>query len=215
MSGDLSASGAPFQDVEPFPYAVLDGQWDPEWLRAIAAEFPPADDPRWATYPDPKERGKRAGGPDLWGPETRRWFTEMFEPARVRDLEKFTGIGSLTPDTVGGGMHMTPEGGRLASHVDFNIHPHDLTLERRINVLVFLNEDWRPEWGGSLVLGEHRDVEVVPEFNRTVVFATSDISWHGHPDPVVGDHLRKSLACYFYAPRRAEASSSHSTIWHG
>lgn len=204
---------AEFRDAKPFPHAVIDFAWDPGRLVAIAAEFPPADDPRWLTYPDPKERGKRCGGPDMWGEATRAWFDEMQKPRMSRALSRMTGIGSLSADTLGGGMHMTSEGGRLASHVDFNVHPHDPARERRLNVLVFLNHEWRYEWGGSLILGESRDVEVLPVFNRTVIFETSDKSWHGHPDAIAGDHHRKSLACYFYAPRRASASNPHSTIW--
>ncbi|SEF34389.1 2OG-Fe(II) oxygenase superfamily protein [Amycolatopsis pretoriensis] len=204
---------ATFRTAEPFPHVVIDDLWDAARLRAIAAEFPPATDPRWVTYPDPKERGKRCGGPDMWGPETHRWFSDMRTPEMARELETLTGIQSLSADTLGGGMHMTSDGGRLASHVDFNIHPHDPTRERRVNVLVFLNPLWRNEWGGALVLGEHRDVEITPTFNRTVIFETSDRSWHGHPDPIAGEHHRKSLACYFYAPRRTEASNPHSTIW--
>jgi hypothetical protein len=200
-------------DPKPFPHAVVDGMWDADLLRVIADEFPDPADPRWVTYPDPKEFGKRAGGPVMWGPITQNLFDMVRSRWFVEQLEALTGVEPLTPDHVGGGMHMTTEGGRLASHVDFNIHPDHPDLERRINLLVFLNENWDPEWGGSLLLGEHREVEVVPEFNRTVVFATSDVSWHGHPDPIVGEHSRKSLACYYYAPRRAELGAEHSTVW--
>jgi hypothetical protein len=204
---------ATFQTARPFPHAVIDDLWEPARLRAIADEFPPAADPRWVTYPDPKEFGKRCGGPEMWGPETHRWFSDMRTPEAARHVEILTGIASLSADTLGGGMHMTSEGGRLASHVDFNIHPHDSTRERRVNLLVFLNPLWRDEWGGALVLGQDHDIAITPTFNRTVIFETSERSWHGHPDPVVGDHHRKSLACYYYAPRRAEAANPHSTIW--
>jgi hypothetical protein len=213
--GDLTSINVDadrFAGAAPFPHVVLDGLWHPAWLDAIAAEFPAPDDRRWVTYPDPKEWGKRAGGDACWGPETSAWFDHVRSPEVCAALAQATGIGPLTADTVGGGMHMTSEGGRLASHVDFNVHP-DLPLERRLNLMVFLNRDWRAEWGGTLFLGEHREVEVLPEFNRTVLFATSDASWHGHPEPILGDHLRKSLACYFYAPLRADISDAHSTVW--
>lgn len=202
-----------FQNAQPFPHIVVDNLFGPNRMRRAAAEFPPADDPRWLTYPDEKERGKRCGGPEMWGPEVQRWFEDAWSPEFVQYIEGITGISPLTPDHVGGGMHMTTEGGRLASHVDFNIHPDHPKLERRINVLLFLNEDWDPEWGGSLLLGENRDVEIVPDFGKVVIFATSDKSWHGHPDPIVGAHERKSLACYFYAPRRESTSTEHSTVW--
>jgi hypothetical protein len=203
-----------FRNARPFPHIVKDGLWDTGRLFEIAAEFPPPEDPRWTTYPDPKEYGKRCGGPDLWGPKTIGWFDEMFDPIKMAmHLEALTGISPLIPDIIGGGMHMTGEGGRLATHVDFNLHPSDPSFERRLNFLVFLNKDWDDANGGVLYLGKDHEVAVSPQFNRTVIFECSDHSWHGHPDAIVGWNLRKSLACYFYAPRRAETRTPHSTVW--
>lgn len=200
--------------TQPLPHVVIDGLWDDGLLQHVADEFPDPRDPRWITYPDPKEHGKRAGGPNCWGIATNTVISYA-RSAEVRELlEEATGIGPLTADTLGGGMHMTSEGGRLECHVDFNIHPEDPGLERRLNLLVFLNKDWHPSWGGTLYLGRQREVIVTPEFNRTVLFETSSESWHGHPDPVVGNHLRKSIAVYYYAPVRDTTRTAHTTIWH-
>jgi hypothetical protein len=207
-----AAGRAAFQNAAPFPHAVLDDLWDPELLRACAAEFPPGHDPRWTTYPDPKEYGKRAGDSRIWGPAAKQFFELARSAATCRTLEELTGIGPLTADDLGGGMHMTGEGGRLALHRDFNRHP-TLPLERRLNLLVFLNPEWEREWGGVLYLGAEREVEVLPLFGRTVVFACGPESWHGHPEPIVGEHWRRSLACYYYAPLREETTAPHTTIW--
>jgi hypothetical protein len=209
---DLAPLHEQFTTAGPFPHIVLDGLWPDDDLRAAAAEFPPGDDRRWITYPDPKEYGKRAGDSRMWGPATRAFFDVARSATTCQRLEDLTGIGPLTADDIGGGMHMTGEGGRLETHVDFNVHP-SLPLERRLNMLVFLNDEWREEWGGVLYLGQDREVEVLPLFNRTVIFACSDQSWHGHPDPVVGEHWRKSLACYYYAPLRTETGPAHTTVW--
>lgn len=199
--------------TDPFPFTVIDGAWDPAVLRSCLSEFPAADDRRWVTYNDPEERGKKAGGSNMWGPVTRGFFATVRSPEFAALLEQVTGISPLTGDDIGGGMHETGEGGRLEMHVDFNIHPADPGLERRLNMLVFLNDEWEHEWGGDLLLGADKSVVVRPLFNRTVLFECSDTSFHGHPDPVVGDHLRRSLACYFYAPTRSEAGAAHSTLW--
>lgn len=201
-----------FATAAPFPHLVLDGLWPEERLRAAAAEFPPGDDPRWTTYPDPREHGKRAGDARLWGPATRAVFKTARSPQTCAALESLTGIAPLAADDVGGGMHMTGEGGHLDLHIDFNLHPTQ-PLERRLNMLIFLNEEWDAAWGGVLCLGVDRDVEVLPVLGRTVIFACSDASWHGHPDPIVGDHWRKSLACYYYAPLRRETGPARTTEW--
>ena len=209
---DPSAARLGFQDAKPFPHAVFADLWDADQLRACAAEFPPGHDPRWMTYPDPKEYGKRAGDSRMWGPNTKAFFGTARSPETCRALEQLTGIGPLTADDLGGGMHMTGEGGRLAMHRDFNRHP-TLPLERRLNLLVFLNEQWEREWGGTLYLGAEQEVAVEPLFNRTVLFACGPESWHGHPEPIVGEHWRKSLAVYYYAPLREETAPGHTTIW--
>lgn len=203
-----------FQSATPFPHAVIDDLWPARQLRSCAAEFPAGDDPRWTTYPDPKEYGKRAGDSRMWGPATKAFFEQARSAETCRRLEELTGIGPLTADDLGGGMHMTGEGGRLALHRDFNRHP-TLPLERRLNLLVFLNPEWKREWGGTLYLGAGQEVAVEPLFNRTVVFACGPESWHGHPEPIVGDRWRRSLAVYFYAPLREETAPGHTTIWGG
>ena len=72
-------------------------------------------------------------------------------------------------------------------HVDFNID-RKLRLDRRLNLLVYLNFDWKEEWGGSLELWD-KEVKVkyksyLPIANRVVLFSTTDTSFHGHPDPL-------------------------------
>jgi hypothetical protein len=213
MLSDLfNITPAEFAGAKPFPHAVIDNAWPDDILRACAAEFPPGSDPRWATYPDPKEYGKRAGDSRMWGPATRAFFEAARSATTCKALEEATGIGPLTADDLGGGMHMTGEGGRLAMHRDFNRHP-TLPLERRLNLLVFLNEEWDSAWGGTLYLGQDEEIAVEPRFNRTVLFACGPESWHGHPDPIVGDHWRRSLAVYYYAPLREETAAPHSTVW--
>lgn len=202
-----------FREAAPFPHVVIDGLWDDDELRGIRGEFPDYNDPRWIGYNDPEEIGKKAGPEPMWGPLTHAWFQRARGFEFTDWLEDTVGIDPLTADTLGGGMHCTGEGGRLESHVDFSIHPQLPDLIRRINLLVFLNDEWDQEWGGTLHLGKDRDVAVLPVFNRTVIFETSSRSWHGHPEPIVGDHLRRSLALYFYAPRRLDDDLIGSTVW--
>ena len=196
-------------ETDPFPHAVIDGLWDDADLQAAASEFPPGTDPRWITYGGEEERGKMCGAENMQGPAVRRMLARMKNATPL--LEELTGIRSLVADTLGGGMHMTGEGGRLAVHRDFNVHP-STGLERRLNLLVFLNPQWDKSWGGVLYLGEHREIEILPLSNRTAIFECGPASWHGHPEPITGGHWRKSLACYFYAPPRGPIRPD-STVW--
>lgn len=197
---------------EPFGHAVVDGHWDNDRLRAVAAEFPDPADTRWVTYAGELERGKRAGGEAMWGPTIAAFIDQLRSHETCQWLERLSGIANLTPDTLGGGMHLTTEGGRLGMHADFNRHPDLPHLVRRLNVLVFANPEWDHAWGGTLYLGEQREIAVEPTWNRTVVFATSARSYHGHPDPIVGEHQRRSIAVYYYAPDQGEEINT-TTVW--
>jgi hypothetical protein len=201
-----------FRNADPFPHIVVDNFWSDDDLKLAAAEFPEPADPRWKTYRDPKEWGKRCmDEPHTWPRSVAQLMAHLQSPVMCEALEDLTGLRGLTADGLGGGMHMTGEGGRLDMHVDFNVHPDGKRL-RRLNVLVFLNEEWNWEWGGTLFLGEKTDKGILPLFNKMVIFECSDKSWHGHPGPIVGNRWRKSLACYYYVPMDSEVEA-HTTTW--
>jgi hypothetical protein len=195
---------------DPFPHAVIDGWFDADLLTLVADEFPDEADPRWRRFANSLE-GKYEGGPTMWGPNTRDYFDVL--ASRTQDLGAMFGIADLTMETIGGGYHLIPPGGRLEIHTDFNRSPKT-NLYRRLNVLTYLNHEW-DEPGGLLVLrGTAGDIEVAPEFGRTVMFETSDFSWHGHPVPA--QRWRKSVAAYFFSPDPAFGyRADHSTVFWG
>ena len=93
-------------------------------------------------------------------------------------------------------------------HVDGNYH--DATgLNRRMNALLYLNPNWRPDWGGEFGIydgtGEKCIKKVEPLFNRLVLFDTHDKSWHGLPDPVnfPDNDPRRSIILYYYTKAKA------------
>jgi len=118
-------------------------------------------------------------------------------------------------------MHKISRGGKLGVHADFNVNFVN-NLHRRINVLIYLNEDWNPEWNGHLELWD-KDlskccVKVEPIFNRAVVFNITDDAFHGHPEPLQCPETvsRYSLALYYYTEDRPEEEKSdpHAVIWY-
>jgi hypothetical protein len=123
------------------------------------------------------------------------------------------------PELVGGGIHQTGSRGHLDVHVDFNFIP-ERELHRRLNILVYFNKDWKPEYGGNIELWD-KDVKTCihsfsPVFNRCVVFETNDISFHGVTAvKCPPGQARKSFAAYYYT-KEAPAhwtGHAHNTIF--
>lgn len=196
---------------EPFPHVVIDGWWDEERLTQVVAEIPSPEHSGWRRFGNAQE-AKFEGPPAMWGPAT----VDMVEAMRARtpELEAAFGIPGLHMETIGGGYHLIPPGGYLAVHTDFNRSPRT-QLYRRLNMLVYLNDEWTDDDGGQLELwdAERPVASIAPEFNRTVVFETSDRSWHGHPRPT--RRWRASVAAYFFTPTAPEGyRAEQSTVWH-
>ncbi len=142
-------------------------------------------------------------------PKTRAFIEELNSASFVSTLEDLTGIRDLIPDPYleGGGIHQIGAGGFLKVHTDFNWH-RKLQLHRRVNLLIYLNEEWESEWKGNLELWDEEmrqcHVSVPPLFNHIVIFTTTDRSYHGHPDPLECPPgiMRKSIAMYYYSKER-------------
>lgn len=195
-----------------FPAWTVDGLFDNDTLHAVVGEFPAGIDPRWQTFHGDHEQRKQQGGPACWGPVTTAVLLHLLSPQTVQWVQNLTGIEHLAADVVGGGMHQSGPGAHLDMHVDFDRHPAT-GWRRAVNLLVYLNQGWREEWGGLLHLGETEKVRIAPEFGRTVVFRCSDHSWHGHPTPIADGHVRRSLAVYFYDQDDTPCGPGHSTVW--
>jgi hypothetical protein len=199
-------------EAYPFRHFVKDDFWDPALLRGVVSEFPERNDKRWKTYFNDME-GKLEGGSAMWGSHTNALLAEMEALAPV--LSTLFDIPKLKMETVGGGYHNIPPGGKLGVHADFNRSPSS-RLYRRLNMLVYLNEDWTEKDGGFLELWDSNECvkRVLPTFNRMVVFETSSTSFHGHPVPLPGPRSRKSIAAYFFSPQKPENYvEDHSTVW--
>ena len=212
---DLDATAEKFQPVytgnPPFPNIYFDDFFDPEYLREILAEFPDLARKQDNIYYNNPNENKHAGkGEDDMGPKTRALVHYLNSKPFLEFLQALTGIEeTLIPDPYleGGGFHEIKPGGFLKLHVDFHKH-RKMNLDRRLNLLIYLNEDWEESYGGHFELWE-RDmsrctVKILPGFNRMALFSTTGDSWHGHPDPLScpEGRSRKSLALYYYTNGR-------------
>ncbi len=181
-------------------------------VREAAREVPAPESEAWAHYVHINER--KLGSSNRKNSRASRGGSSsmaLSAPPFLDFLSELTGIPQLQADETleGGGMHQIRRGGFLNIHADFTVHPKRRNLRRRVNVLLYLNEDWLESYGGNLELWEkdmskcaHR---IQPLLNRAVIFNTDEDACHGHPDKLTcpEDRTRKSIALYYFTEARA------------
>jgi hypothetical protein len=198
-----------FDKASPFRHVVIENFLDPEVAKAVEAGFEVA-------LAHKNHGAPKAHKDVLLKTGTPKW--DLMTPAQVDALkavnsdrftsylEELTGVQPVHADNDlnGGGLHSSKRGGYLNVHTDFNFHPKT-GLHRRLNLIVYMNQEWREEWGGALEFWNDTVTicksKFFPKFNRAVLFETSEISFHGHPIPMTSpdDVTRKSIALYYYS----------------
>ena len=193
----------------PFYHQIIDNFFNQEQAKLISKEFPDYNSDIWYCYNNPLENKKTCNNWYHFGPETYKTLIMLNSKEFIKQLQKITGISKLYPDIGlhGGGLHIHGIGGKLNVHLDYSIHPK-LKLQRKLNLIIYLEEDWNPKWGGNLELWSHNKEKNKPDkrfvtidnvFNRAVLFDTTQNSWHGFPEPLTCPEgkYRKSLAVYY------------------
>ncbi|TNE62592.1 MAG: 2OG-Fe(II) oxygenase [Bacteroidetes bacterium] len=204
-------NAATYQSAHPYPHGQFDNFLEASAARRAMEAFPKVKDDGWIHYVHVNEKKHGLNKMDLIPADIQQVIQELNSDAFVQILSRLTGIEGLKadPSLEGGGLHQTQRGGFLNIHADFTVHPHKRNWRRRVNLLVYLNEDWKPEYRGELELWT-RDMKacaqkILPVFNRCAIFNTDDDSFHGLPDPVQcpEDTTRKSIALYYFTEETA------------
>jgi hypothetical protein len=207
LEGDIDELASRYRAATPFPHIVLDDFLEAGVVEAAAKEFPSLDPSTWNNYLHVNERKFSNTDPSTWGPTLQAILEALNSPRFVRIVEQLMGTEHLfaDPSLEGGGLHQSGTGGFLNIHADFTVHPHNRKWQRRANLLLYLNEDWQPEYGGDLELWSADMKECVervsPIANRVLIFSTDPTSFHGHPEPMrcPPDTARRSLALYYFS----------------
>jgi len=170
----------------------------------VLRDFPSPEQTPWMRFDNPRE--KKLGffyESSAISDRIRRFLDAMNGFEMLLFLEALTGIDGLIPDPYfgGGGLHQIEPDGFLKVHADFNVHPK-LKLDRRLNMLIYLNKEWREEYGGHLELW---DAEL-PFYGRASRSSTRRADGAG----VRGVALRQPLQPVETFDRRAEPREPRS-----
>jgi hypothetical protein len=218
-----------YQLADPFPHVSIDNFFNSEDVEMLLKEFPPFS----------KERAKNESGEV--GPKCvvsdirsissgyQRLFDYMASQPFLAAVSEMTGIPDLKfdPNMYGGGTHENVSGAELDPHIDFNYDSRSGN-HRRLNLLLYLNKDWSMDWGGAIELhsnpfGWIDDTNKVKtfncDFNRCVIFETSERSWHGFRTVAIPPEkyglTRKLISIYLYTETRPpeEIAPPHGTFY--
>lgn len=210
-----------FLEGEPFPHIVFDDFFDPNVLLDCSNDFPDLAITSSTKFNNPAEIKLASKRGDEQQPESIKQLLRFLNSHEFLDfLQELTSIKEpLVPDPhfCGGGLHEIKAGGLLKVHADFCRHP-ETGLDRRLNILIYLNQDWKASYGGDLQLWDKEMKEcrqkILPTFNRLVIFNTNDFTYHGHPDPLQcpENRSRKSLAIYYFSNGRPSSELRPTNI---
>jgi Rps23 Pro-64 3,4-dihydroxylase Tpa1-like proline 4-hydroxylase len=222
-----------YKTTYPFPHIVMDNFFKVNCIENILTEVNKlnSDNADRKFLERGNEYNKYAFTSSL-GDILDNVFIELNSKEFISYIEKLTGIQDIIyGDTtlLGAGVHRIHNEGYLKMHTDFNCYEHPTygKLDRRINLLIYLNPNWKEEYNGHLLLGYRNSMtitnKILPILNRCVIFNTSNSSIHGHPIPLnTFDEAvyRQSIAVYYYTKNvngeyDFEGDREHSTIWFG
>ena len=201
-------------NAHPFPHIQIDNFFSDKFINQVLDEFPDLSNFNSSQKYKNQNEIKFANNDYVNFPFTIKYFFDFLNSNFFLEfLQNITSIKEklyADPKLNGGGLHEIKSGGLLKVHTDFNKHPNN-GLDRRVNVLIYLNKDWKEDYRGSLELWD-KDMKVckkkiMPLFNRMVIFSTTDFSNHGHPDPIKcpSDVSRKSIALYYFSKGRPKS----------
>ena len=209
-NSELKLSSDPFRHVTIYNF-LNDASYE-EIQKNIPYE--PSDD--FYCYDNPLEVKYAFDKLSEMGEPLKNMFNALSHPKIVEYFSKLFGIENLQydPHLHGGGIHMHPRHGRLNMHLDYEKHPLLDNMQRRLNIIFYVNTNWNKSWNGATELWDKDmkecKINSYPEKNKAIVFETNEISWHGLPKIINCPEgtYRKTIAYYYISPLNIAASNN-------
>ncbi|MTI31880.1 2OG-Fe(II) oxygenase [Xanthovirga aplysinae] len=201
---------------KPFPYLVLDEIIDREKLGSLYDQIPELVN-KSRDYVFANNKFEKSNYKTL-GEEFEELYNDL-SSQRMNDFLSFIACEPIfvDPKNHGGGLHQGKKNSFLDMHLDFNYHPLNKTWFRNMNLLLYLNKNWKPEYGGQLRLedlrsGEKNEIDV--PFNRLVIQKTRGYTLHGYDKTSFPEgSFRTSIATYAYTDHKYLIEKRRTTDW--
>jgi hypothetical protein len=219
MENQIERLRQEFHSAQPFEYVIIDNFLNNEIYHKILSQIP---EPQFEN----KSRDFIFARNKFESPNFQI-FGEVF--AALKDdlrTERFAAALSsiygrklfVDPNFVGGGLHQGGERSYLDMHADFNRHPGNADWLRELNLLLYLNPDYKDEYGGHLELQNATSGvqgRISPIGNRLVIMLTKEHTLHGYKEvSFPSGQYRTSIAAYAYSvDQNYDIEPARSTKW--
>jgi hypothetical protein len=188
----------------PFEHIIINNFIEHEYYNKIQDVLPKKPTDEWWKYENPIEVKYALDNFELMDPMVQNIFYALSHAIIIDKLKNMFNITTLEydPHCHGGGLHIHPQYGRLNLHLDYEKHPIT-DKQRRVNIILYLNDEWNKEWNGDTQLWSKDMTECIvksyPKKNSAIIFVTSEQSWHGLPDIIKcpSNVYRRTLAYYY------------------
>lgn len=202
-----------FVGTPPFPMIVLDDFLPTQIASAMATETHDIPSHKWTEFTRKKSHMQECTDMEVCPVARDGFVSYMHSQAGMKWLSNITGISDLIPDPylVGAGYSRSFTGDHLGIHTDFNWN-ESLKLHRMLSMILYIEPDWKPEYGGDIVFKDFNNTQVVQKvsakFNRCVIWRHHKRGFHGYPDPLTSpsDISRKTFRLFFYV-----SNATHNT----
>jgi len=202
--GNFQKLNNEFVGTPPYPMIVLDDFLPHDFAMKLSQECETIPDQYWTEFTRNgsfmKECKKLEHAPVAY-----EFVNAMHSALGMTWLTNLTNITDLIPDPylTGAGYSRSYTGHSLKLHTDFNWNDQ-IKLHRMLSFIIYLNPDWKEEWGGDLQFTDFNKEKVIqnipPLFNRAVIWRYHKRGFHGYPEPLSCPQgmSRNTFRLFFY-----------------
>ena len=200
----------------PFPHLIIEDICDTTKLKEAYSEIPILEN-KSRDYMFASNKFEKSN----YG-EISPLFKELQDDLKSAEMNEFLSFISakevfVDPANHGGGLHQGRKNSFLDMHLDFNYHPNNSNWWREVNLLLYLNKDWKEDFGGHLELldlrtGEGKKCNVA--FNTLIIQKCDDYTLHGYkPTNFPVGVFRTSIATYAFSKHIRQIYEPRTTDW--
>jgi hypothetical protein len=202
--------------AQPFPHLIIDNFCDEEKLNRAYIAIPELNN---------KSRDYAFANNKFEKSNYKVICQELEDLYNDLSSERFNKILSfiiakntfVDPKNFGGGLHQGKKNSFLDMHLDFNYHPLNKNWYRELNLLLYLNKDWKKEYGGELKIKDLRtndESELEIPFNRLIIQQCGPYTLHGYDMTNFPEgKYRTSIATYAYQVHERLIETPRTTDW--